>query len=232
MNAEMDWKFAFERSQMLREFQSELLVSIGHELRNPLSSQMGSLQLILSDLCDSPEEEREYVGAAKQSVEKLLKLLEDYTRLARHHLPIQPLSLEVLPLQPIFQDVYHLTLLQAHDQGIRYDWSMIQTPQPCDLVALADPHGLVQALLGICRWSIRRLRYGTMLLTAQPSPTAPTHIQLDLKLEGRCQFPVDPEESLSWRVSQTLLRQMQGDLLLQESSSQRLGIRALLSSPG
>jgi hypothetical protein len=54
----VDWQFAFERSEVMRAFQQELLVSIGHELRNPLSSQMGSLQLVLSDLCDSREEER------------------------------------------------------------------------------------------------------------------------------------------------------------------------------
>jgi hypothetical protein len=224
----MDWQFAFERSEMLREFQSELLASIGHELRNPLSSQMGSLQMILSELCESPEEEREYVGTAKQSVEKLLKLLEEYTRLARHHPPILPLEIKSLLLQPLLKNVYDLTRLQSQDQGIRYDWPYLQVSEASPLLVAADPHGLVQALLGVCRWCIRRLRYGTMSLIVAPTLGDPKPILLEFRLSGRTQFPLNPEESAAWRVCQRLLGEMQGTLTLVENSATGLLIRLTL----
>jgi signal transduction histidine kinase len=133
----MDWQFAFERSEVMRAFQQELLVSIGHELRNPLSSQMGALQLVLSNLCDSREEERECLQSAKEAVERLLMLLEEYTRLARHDLPIQPLRPRPTRLRPLLQEIHSLTRLQAQDRGIRYDWTC-----PPVLLASRQPHCL------------------------------------------------------------------------------------------
>ncbi|MFS8854417.1 sensor histidine kinase [Synechococcus sp. H55.7] len=231
----VDWQFAFERSEVMRAFQQELLVSIGHELRNPLSSQMGSLQLVLSDLCDSPEEEREYIQSAKESVERLIKLLEEYTRLARHDLPIQPLQPEPTQLRPLLQDVYSLTRLQAQDQGIRYEWPILQPPSvsepsalPDSLMVWADPHGLVQALLGVCRWGIRALRYGSMALHLYPIAAAEGHLCLEWNLEGRCHVPVETKGSATWRVSERLLREMGGDLELGESGLHRVVIKVTL----
>ena len=226
----VDWQFAFERSEVMRAFQQELLVSIGHELRNPLSSQMGSLQLVLSDLCDSREEEREYLQSAKEAVERLIKLLEEYTRLARHDLPIQPLRPAAIRLRPLLQDVHSLTRLQAQDQGIRYDWPALQPSLPDDLTVWADPHGLVQALLGVCRWGIRTLCYGSMALRTYPA--AEGQLCLEWNLEGRCRMPIQPHLEAAWRVSERLLREMGGDLELCESSLYRLGIRVTLRLPG
>ncbi len=223
----MDWRFAFERSEVMRAFQQELLVSIGHELRNPLSSQMGSLQLVLSNLCDSREEEREYLQSAKEAVERLLQLLEEYTRLARHDLPIQPLRPTPTRLRPLLQEVYSLTRLQAQDQGIRYDWPALQPSSlPESLAVWADPHGLVQALLGVCRWGIRTLYYGSIALSTYPA--GEEHLYLEWSLEGRCRLPLQPQESATWRVSERLLREMEGHLELCESGLYRASIRATL----
>lgn len=231
----VDWQFAFERSEVMRAFQQELLVSIGHELRNPLSSQMGSLQLVLSDLCDSPEEEREYLQSAKEAVERLIKLLEEYTRLARHDLPIQPLRPEPTRLRPLLQDVYSLTRLQAQDQGIRYEWPALQPTSafevpllPDSLTVWADPHGLVQALLGVCRWGIRTLRYGSMALHLYPAPEGEGRLCLEWNLEGRCHVPIQTEGCAAWRVSERLLREMGGELELCESGLYRVGIKVTL----
>ncbi|MEN9202278.1 MAG: histidine kinase dimerization/phospho-acceptor domain-containing protein [Thermostichus sp. DG_1_6_bins_120] len=240
----VDWQFAFERSEVMRGFQQELLLSIGHELRNPLSSQMGSLQLVLSNLCESPEEEREYIRGAKEAVLRLIQLLEEYTRLARHDLPIQPLQPQPTLLYPLLQDVHSLTRLQAKDQGIRYDWPALgawahatelqgSELQGSDLPPLsetlrvwADPHGLLQALLGVCRWGIRTLRYGSMILEVHPSLEG--QLCLEWSLEGRCHIPIEPGVSAAWRVSERLLSQMGGHLELCESGLYRVGIRVLL----
>ncbi|MGQ9837654.1 MAG: sensor histidine kinase [Cyanobacteriota bacterium] len=235
----VDWRFAFERSEVMRAFQQELLLSIGHELRNPLSSQMGSLQLVLSNLCNSPEEEREYLQSAKEAVNRQIQLLEEYTRLANHNLPIQPLQPQPTLLHPLLQEVYSLTRLQAQDQGIRYEWSALrlcveepepQVPElpslPKTLTVWADPYGLVQALLGVCRWGIRTLRYGSMVLQTYPEQEG--QLCLEWRLEGRCYVPIEPNVSAAWRVSERLFSQMGGHLKLCESEIYRVGIKALL----
>ncbi len=222
---EMDWQFAFERAEMLRQFQAELLASIGHELRTPLSSQMGSLQMILADLCDSPQEERECLDTARLAVENSLRLLEEYTRLAQHQIPIQCLQLQPVQLLPLLRDVAALTLLQAQDRGVRYAWSCLQEAQITDYWVYADPHGLLQALLGLCRWSLAQLRCGQLDIQIQSQPP---QTLLTLKLWG---LPVchsaeqQQQQHFTWRVGQRLLQEMQADLnfqALDTSSSQIL----------
>jgi hypothetical protein len=207
--SEMDWQFAFERAEMLRQFQTELLASIGHELRTPLSSQMGSLQMILANLCDSPQEERECLDNARIAVENLLRLLEEYTRLAQHQIPIQRLQMQPVQLLPLLQEVAALTVLQAQDRGVRYAWSCLQESKHPDYWVYADPHGLLQALLGLCRWSIAQLRGGQLDL--QIHPQLP-QVLLMIHLWGRpntLSAEQQQRQHFTWKVSQRLLQALQ-----------------------
>jgi len=229
----MDWQFAYERSEMLRSFQAGLLISIGHELRNPLSSQIGSLQMILCDLCNSPEEEREYLETSKRSVEQLVHLLEEYSHLVRYPLPVQPLHPHPIDLLPLLRDVHQLTRLQAQDQGLRYLWPDLQDASP-PLLIQADPIGWVQALLGLCWWGIQHLRYGTLqiggLRAEQEQHPQAEILQFPLRFTGALTPSADPRDHPHWRVCQRLLQNMQGDLHLMECRSDRveveIGIRS------
>lgn len=229
---EMDWQFAFERAEMLRQFQAELLASIGHELRTPLSSQMGSLQMILANLCDSPQEEREYLDTARLAVENSLRLLEEYTRLAQHQIPIQGLHLQPVQLLPLLQDVAALTLLQAQDRGVRSAWSCLQEVPLPDYWVYADPHGLLQALLGLCRWSIAHLRCGQLDLQIQPQHP---RILLTLNLWGlpaSLSAEQQQRQHFTWRVGHRLLQEMEANLSFQalEASSSQINISLLAYS--
>ena len=80
----VDWKLAFWRSEMLRQFKTDLLGNLGHELRSPLSSQIGSLDLILSGLCDSMEEVQEFASAARDSARNHLQMIADCIKLSSY----------------------------------------------------------------------------------------------------------------------------------------------------
>src|SRR4028118_383672 len=67
-------QLAYQMAHEMSQFKSGFLARTSHELRSPLSSVIGLHQLILSDLCDSPEEEREFVAQANASALKLVKL--------------------------------------------------------------------------------------------------------------------------------------------------------------
>lgn len=229
----MDWQFAYERSEMLRDFQAGLLISIGHELRNPLSSQIGSLQMILCDLCDSPEEERDYLETSKRSVEQLVHLLEEYSQLVRYPLPIQPLHPRPTALLPLLRDVHHLTRLQAQDQGLRYLWPDLQDREetPAALLIQADPIGWVQALAGLCWWGIQQLRYGTLQIGgiseqsfSYPPAQRVEILHFPLHFSGALTPPSDPRQHPHWRVCQRLLQDMQGDLHLVDCQTDRVAV--------
>jgi len=73
-------------------------------------------QLILSDLCDDPAEERKFLAQAHESALKLVKLMDEILNVARtehatNHLEIQPLQ-----LAQVLQEVYDLTHLLAAKQ--------------------------------------------------------------------------------------------------------------------
>ncbi len=214
-SSQLDWQFAYERSEMLRDFQAGLLISIGHELRSPLSSQIGSLQMILCDLCDSPEEERDYLETSKRSVEQLVHLLEEFSHLVRYPLPIQPVTPTQTDLFPLLRDVHQLTRLQAQDQGLRYLWPDLERDAP-PLMIHGDPVGFAQALLGLCWWGIRQLRYGTIQIGGLAEDIFDQQgsavLGFPLRFSGHLEVPIDPREYRYWRVCQRLFREMQGDL--------------------
>lgn len=55
---------------------SAVFGQVAHELRSPLSTIMGLQQLILSDLCESPDEERAFIAESYAASQKLLGLLD------------------------------------------------------------------------------------------------------------------------------------------------------------
>jgi len=62
---------------MLLKSRVELLKNTSDLSRNRLNGIIGSLQLILDDFCDNPQEEREYLEQSLDSAIALLKVLEN-----------------------------------------------------------------------------------------------------------------------------------------------------------
>ncbi|NJK72763.1 MAG: hypothetical protein HC926_05840 [Synechococcaceae cyanobacterium SM2_3_60] len=111
----MDWELAYWRSEMLRLFKTEFLVKISHELRGPLNAQIGALELIKANLCDSIEEAQDYVAAALSKAHEHLELLQATIAIAKTDSPILPL--EQVPVCLDMQTIYDLTHLHARDRG-------------------------------------------------------------------------------------------------------------------
>ncbi|NJL98136.1 MAG: sensor histidine kinase [Synechococcaceae cyanobacterium SM2_3_2] len=228
----MDWQFAFERSEMLRLLQGGLLQSVGHELKTPLNGQVGALEMILSGLCDSPEEEREYVTAARQAVDRSLAMLQDFSQIARYRLPIQDLQPQSTQILPLLQQVRQLTTLPAQDRGIRYLWPNLDGDPECLYKPIwADPDGLTQALWGLCHWSITCLRYGTIQIQILQQSQA-THFHLDIK--GSPLKSLNPEDldepslRIPWQVAEKLITVMGGQQTLHHAAADQAQIQVVL----
>ncbi|XHX75955.1 MAG: sensor histidine kinase [Stenomitos frigidus ULC029] len=95
---QMAYQFATEMSQ----FKGGFLARTSHELRSPLNGMIGMHQLILEDLCDSPEEEREFIAQANESALKLIKLLDTVLDVARlEHGKLYQFSKDQLQIVPL-----------------------------------------------------------------------------------------------------------------------------------
>jgi PAS domain S-box-containing protein len=98
---------------------SEFLANTSHELRTPLNGMIGFLQLVLDDLCDSPEEERDFLRQALQCSRHLLGLINDVLDLAKIEAGKFSLEFEPIDVRRLFDEVQTLTQSQATRKGLR-----------------------------------------------------------------------------------------------------------------
>ena len=98
----------------------ELLANVSHDLRTPLASIQGYLELLLLKHGTLPaEEERSYLEVAAKHSERLGRLIRDLfqlTKLEVHEL--QP-QLESFPITELIQDVVQKFQLAADKRGLR-----------------------------------------------------------------------------------------------------------------
>jgi hypothetical protein len=170
-------KLAYEMAKEWSQFKGGFLARTSHELRSPLSSLIGMHQLILSDLCDSPEEAREFIAQANTSALKMVKLLNEVTEVAKTEHGTNRLDICPLQLAQIFSDVYQLTHLQAANRNLQFK---VIPPDP-DICVSADPRRFRQVLVSLIDTAIARLESGSIQVSAAcASESKQAHIWIDI----------------------------------------------------
>lgn len=161
-------QLAYQMVTEMNQFKGGFLARISHEIRSPLNGLIGMHQLILTDLCDSPEEERQFLEQANLSALKLSKLLDQILDVAKLQYGSLKLQLQPVELAGLLREVYDLTQLQARDRNLRF-------AQPeCEpgLYTLIDPRWLRQVLISLIDMAIKQMPEGHISLTAARSPDA------------------------------------------------------------
>lgn len=157
---------AYEQASQLNQLKGGFLARTSHELRAPISSMMGLHQLILSDLCESPEEERDFVRQAHESAQQLLKLLDEILYIAKLDYGTNQVHTHPLSIQTAFAGIHRLTHLVALNRG--YGLTLTE-PEP-DCYVMADEKKFVQALASLVNTAIALMKDGEIHLTAEPGP--------------------------------------------------------------
>jgi PAS domain S-box-containing protein len=102
---------------------SEFLANTSHELRTPLNGMLGFLQLVLDGMCDSPEEEREFLQQALACSRHLLGLINDVLDIAKIESGKLALEVTALDVGHLFDEVHTLTHVQATQRGIQLSFA-------------------------------------------------------------------------------------------------------------
>ena len=174
---------AYEAAIDLAQFKSSFLARTAHELRSPMNALISSLQLISADLCDSPKEEREYVGIAQESALKFIGLLDEVIKVSK----LQTGTLEIrsthVDLSLVLQEAYFMCRMQAETRNLK----LIIPALEDEILVQADEAYLRQAIVILIDRAVSLLDGGTLelLLTQEanivtltiPDPhdeTAPT----------------------------------------------------------
>lgn len=169
-------QLAYYSATELSLFKAGFLARTSHELRSPLNSMIGTLQLIISDLCENPEEEREFINLAHTSALKMVGLLDQVISVAKTEYGTDTMDIHAIGLAKVMDEVEDLTCMQAANRSIRLN---IEPPDH-DIYVMADLPRLRQVLVSLVDTAIAQMTEGSVKVSAHPSPeTGFVHIWVD-----------------------------------------------------
>jgi PAS domain S-box-containing protein len=144
---------------------SEFLANTSHELRTPLNGMIGFLQLVLDGMCDSPEEERDFLKQALQCSRHLLGLINDVLDIAKIEAGKLTLEIEEVDVQQLFDEVYTVTHVQAAQRGIKLTF---EPPAATSVGVRGDAGKIKQVLINLVGNSLKFTPKGSITVRALP----------------------------------------------------------------
>ena len=170
-------QLAYQMAAQMSQFKAGFLARTSHELRSPLSSMIGLHQLILSDLCESPEEQKEFIAQAYHSALKLMKLIDEIVAVSKTEYGSNSLHIESLQLTEIFTEIARLTHLPAANRNLRLE---ISDPSP-EIRVLADRSRLIQLIFNLIDSAISLMKSGAIKLATAEITADAIQLQLDIE---------------------------------------------------
>jgi len=170
-----DLHLAYHLAVEAAEFNAGFLARTAHELRAPINGIIGLHQLILADLCDNPEEEREFVAQAHQTTVKMLALLDEVIQVSKISLGKQPLKLQPVNLAGLIKTVHQSVRLYAQDRNARLEIPPIDPK----LHVEADPDWLRRVLVHRLNHAIAQDKGSILRFSVEAQPNQQVCLQLD-----------------------------------------------------
>jgi len=136
-----------EINQQLTEadrLKSEFLATVSHELRTPLNAILGFLNLIRQGLCESPEEQEEFVTSAHASAEHLMVLINHLLSLSEIESGRARLDVEEVPIDRVLVRCLDKVRASAEAKGLQLQGAPME-----ETLVLADAARLEQILDGL-----------------------------------------------------------------------------------
>ncbi len=206
-------QLAYQMAIQWSQFKAGFLARISHELRSPLSSLIGLHQLILSDLCESPEEQREFLSQAHQSALKLMRLIDEVVDISKTSYGAKKLDVESVPLAEIFNDVESLTYLQAANRNLKLQI----TPPNSSLCILVDRARTIQLLAILIDGGIDSMKDGKIQMTAHSTADS-SFIDICIDIESSPHVWSDPTDLLQNNSSSTTDKIPESKVLRRETT--------------
>lgn len=220
-------ELAYHMAKEMSQFKAGFLARTTHVLRSPLNGLIGLHQLILSDLCENPEEEREFIGQAHERALKLLNLIDEILHIARAEHGDRKLNIQCYSLSKILQEVHELTYMLAENRN--YPFEVLQPSE--EIYVLSDQGWLKQILVSLVDTAISQMEEGTINISAKaerennlayiwldtPKDAIPSSEPIDL-IESEDSKKMDEKQSKLLQVgmklllNQTLLEVMGGKI--------------------
>ncbi|MFM7558949.1 sensor histidine kinase [Cylindrospermopsis raciborskii] len=231
-------ELAYEMAREMSQFHAGFLVRISHELRSPINGLIGLHQLILHDLCENPQEEREFINQAYERSLQFLKIIDQMLNIARIEHGTNHLVIESVGIREVFQEVEELTYMLAANRNFPLQICL----PPSEIYVLADKRWLRQILVSLIDNTISTMESGYICLFIKspdgnittdinnhldiyldlPSNTVISHERLDtcLRITDNHDSEIrDMSPGMKLLINQRLLEMMGGKLEIIEPDS-------------
>lgn len=121
------------------EREHSFLLNISHDLRTPLNSMMGYMQLIRDKKYDSDEELEYYLSQIEHKTQYLKTLIHDFFNMMRLKRSQYELTLNTISIEELLRQVIegYLPTLSAAQLTIKFDFNMINENQLCDVTLIS-----------------------------------------------------------------------------------------------
>jgi len=163
--------WALEQAQ----FQGGFLARTSHELRSPINRIISLHQMILEGLCDSPDEEQQFLQQAQTATQEVLVLLDHLTAISKLQIAAIAPTLQPVCLQQLFREVQQLSQLQVANRNCRLNLDL----PPAEVYGLSDPIWLRHALVMLIEVAVANdSRQLTLRMVSDPT-AQPLVLQFD-----------------------------------------------------
>ncbi|AKG24288.1 sensor histidine kinase [Calothrix sp. 336/3] len=136
---------SWQEAKAANQSKTQLLATASHELRNPLNTILNYVRLVREGLCDSREEELEYLQIADSAAMYLLAILNNILDNSKSEAGKLAVALEAIDLRDILKDVVNLQSVNVQQKGLQLNISQMETAIPVNV----DPLKLKQVLINV-----------------------------------------------------------------------------------
>ncbi|MEL6555545.1 MAG: ATP-binding protein [Cyanobacteria bacterium J06621_11] len=154
-------RHAWQDAQLANQLKNEFLANTSHELRTPLNGIIGSIHLVRDQLCDSKEEEMEFLEQANNAALHLLSVIEDILSISKIEAGTLDVNIAQVDLWRILQEVLEMQSAQFQDKGLR----LARTEMTEPIIIPVDHSRFKQVLLNVLSNAIKFTEQGTISIS-------------------------------------------------------------------
>ncbi|MBW4423989.1 MAG: sensor histidine kinase [Nostoc desertorum CM1-VF14] len=138
-------EIAWKEAKTANQIKSQFLATTSHELRNPLHTIINCIRLVEDGLCDSREEEMEFLKRADETTIHLLSIINDLLDISKIEAGKLSVVMAPLDLRQILLEVINLQSVNVQQKGLQLKCEL----DPQVIPIKADAPKLRQVLINV-----------------------------------------------------------------------------------
>ncbi|TCT17534.1 HAMP domain-containing protein [Melghiribacillus thermohalophilus] len=171
-------KQSIEKQKQYEKSRKELIASISHDLRTPLSSIKGYVEGLMDGVARTEEMQKKYLRVIKDKTDQLDHLIEDLFEFSKLELNQLPVERVYVNSQEFFNEVLRGIEMDVEQKGVQLN---VEDPVPSVCIHI-DPQRIQQVLLNLMYNSVR---YGASTISIHISENrVKGHLQVQLTDDG------------------------------------------------